>query len=165
MHQAIDARFQALENRRRALIASVRALPEAKQTAKASRKEFSPVETIMHMAEADQIYVDELKRTPPTILKARSAHPTFVFRRVVSTLNAGTTVPAIGKLDTKTSATIDEGAAAWDQTAAALATFLQQIESPEAAFVKRFPFGVMSAADLLELLEAHMSYHEARVRR
>lgn len=163
MHPEIAKRFKDLEMRRKALVARVRALPADKQNAKPI-KGFSPVEIVMHFALAESSNNAFLKRHPPSSLKGKKPHVTFIFKNTVKQMqNPVKVLPTVPYMIPKGPVDLAEADRAWDIARKELGSFLEHVQSPDEPFIKfLFFFGIGSASDYLTLLEAHMNYHEVR---
>jgi hypothetical protein len=162
MDQNIADRFQHLEARRIAMIDRVRALPSDKQNLKPSPKQFSPVEVIMHMALADQMSADRMNKLNPSELKGLKAKPSFVFNLVVKGLAKAKPMSVPPGMTPKSYVVLDEAAAAWEKAQNQLKGYFLKADGPEEVLQKYFPFGRLSANNILELIEAHQHYHEER---
>lgn len=164
MNPDVAKRFEAIEKRRKALVDRVRALPLDRQNAKPGGKGFSPVEVIQHFALAEGGNVKFLRKTPPETLQGKKAHVTGIFRFTVkSMVNPVKAVQTVGYMVPKATVTIDEAAKQWEEVRKETAFYLEQVKSPTDPFIKfLFFFGLGSANDYFDLMEAHLTYHEAR---
>jgi hypothetical protein len=164
MHPELEQRFSVLEDRRRAMVERVRALPKEKQNARPSSKDFSPAEVIMHMALAEEGNVKFMRKTPPRELKDRKPKVTFIFRKTVQAMrNPVKPIATVGYMIPKGQVDLDEADRKWEAIRTEMRSFLDQVESPQAPAAKMlFFFGTPSADDYLNLLESHHDYHEAR---
>src|SRR5687768_7476245 len=86
MHPDLERRFNAIEERRKAMVERVRALSKEKQNTRPSPKAFSPAEVIMHMALAEEGNVKFMRKIPPSELKGRKPKVTFIFRKTVQAM-------------------------------------------------------------------------------
>lgn len=164
MHPEIDRRFKAIEDRRHAMVARVRALPKDKQSLKPDENHFSPVEVIMHMALAEQFDMAFVRKAPPETLKGKKPKMTFIFRKTVEMMAKPVReVRTMGAMVPKGVESLTEADTAWDEVRRETAEYLEKLESPQDPLVKfLFFFGLASASDYLTLIEAHMTYHEQR---
>jgi hypothetical protein len=164
MDMEIQGRFEKLEARRQALVERVRALPPEKQKQKPASKAFSALEIIMHFALAEASNNGFLKKAPPTTLKGRKvSHGIFYGPTLLGLQSAGKIVTSPPMFVPKGEFTLDQADKAWALARRDLARYLEQVERPEAAFIKfLFFFGTLSALDYLSFTEAHMHYHETR---
>ena len=164
MHPDLAKRFAALEERRHKLVARVRALPHDKQTLKPDANHFSPAEVIMHMALAEQFDVGFMRKNPPSMLKGKKAHVTFIFRKTVSMMqNPVKEARTLGAMIPRGGCSLTEAETAWEEVRQETVPFLEQVEKPDDPMVKfMFIMGIASASDYLTLIEAHQTYHEQR---
>jgi hypothetical protein len=164
MHPEIAKRFEAIEKRRKVLVDRVRALPLDRQNAKPGGKGFSPVEVIQHFALAEAGNVKFLRKTPPETLQGRKAHVTGIFRFTVRSMaNPVKAVGTVGTMVPKNAVTVEEADRQWEEVRKETAFYLEQVKSPTDPFIKfLFFFGLGSANDYFDLMEAHLTYHEAR---
>jgi uncharacterized damage-inducible protein DinB len=163
MHPELEQRFDALQDRRKALIARVRALPPEQQKAKPG-KGFSPAEVIMHMALAEEGNINFMRKTPPTALKGKKPKVTFIFRKTVQAMeNPAKPIATVGYMIPKGTVDLDEAEKKWTGLRSEMKSFLEQVENPSDPMCKfLFFFGLASADDYLKLMESHHTYHEQR---
>lgn len=164
MHPELAKRFAELEKRRVALVERVRTLPAEKQKTKRSPSEFSPVEMIMHIAITEHGDVVYLRKTPPESLKGKRPKTTFFFKSTVSRMqNPVKQMPTLPFMEPKEDVDLALAADSWAAARIQIAEYLEKVETPSEAFIKfHFIFGTASAQEFLDLLEAHMNYHEKR---
>lgn len=164
MQAELAKRFAALEKRRIALVKRVKALPAETQVTKRSAAEFSPAEMIMHMAITEHGNLVFLQKTPLSALKGKTPKTTFFFKGTVAKMQDPTKpTPTLPFMIPKGPVDVDVAAQSWEAARSQIRGYLEKAESPEAAFIKfHFVFGTASASDLLDLLEAHTTYHEKR---
>ena len=164
MHPEIAKRFEGIEQRRKALVARVKALPPDKQNQKPDPKSFSPAEVIMHMALAEASNVGFMKKHPPRTLKGKKPRMTFIFRKTVSSMqNPIKLLATVPYMVPKGTVILAEADKAWAEVRKETAGFLEQVNGPNEPFIKfLFIFGLGSASDYLTLMEAHLTYHESR---
>lgn len=147
------------------MVARVLALSEKERQAKPTNGgAFSPAELIEHMALAEEGNVKFMRKFPPKTLAERRPKVTFVFRHTVQSMHAATKpVATVGYMIPKGSVDVEAAAKKWADLRLEMKTFLDQVESPEKPMVKfLFFFGLASASQYFDLLEAHMHYHETR---
>jgi hypothetical protein len=156
----IESRFGQLEERRKKLVERVRALPEAARAKSPGARSFSPNQLIMHMALAEGVDLGHMTKCPPSMLAGRKPKPTFVFRQAVKRLSQASRMPTMRSMLPPAQVSLEHAEQRWDEVRAGIAGMLGQVASPDAAVIKYFPFGTLSASDLLLLLEAHSHYHE-----
>jgi len=167
MHPDIQKRFDDLETRRKALVDRVRSMPSEKQKQPGPSKGFSPLETVMHFAIAEAGNNQFLKKAPPSTLTGRKVKHGFAFGGTMK----GMAEPSKQMFSPpmfvpKGTFTVDEADKAWEAARKELGSYLEQAKNPDDAFIKMmFLFGTLSASDYIAFTEAHMSYHEARVRK
>jgi hypothetical protein len=164
MHPELQRRFEALEERRKALVARVEELPAEQQTAKPGPNQFSPVEVIMHMALAEQGNVSFMRKTPPSSLKGKKPKTTFIFRKTVQMMEKpAKQIRTVPYMIPRSGITLSQAKKAWEDIRSETAGFMQQVEGPDEPMVKfLFFFGLGSASDYLRLIESHTTYHEQR---
>ena len=164
MNAEIKKRFDALEQRRKALTERVRALPPDKQAAHPNPKAFSPVEVIKHFALAENGNLQFLRNTPPASLQGQKPHLRFVYHKVLGSMkSANKFVGTLPYMVPDGTVTLEDGDRSWAAARAELSGFLEPVDSPDDPFCKfMFLFGLGSADDYLALMEAHMHYHETR---
>ena len=164
MHPEVAKRFEGIENRRKAIVKRVQALPADKQAARPDGKGFSPIEVIQHFALAEEGNVKFLRKAPPESLQGKKAHVTAIFRFTVRSMaNPVKAVSTVGYMIPKTTVSLDEAAKSWETIRKETAFYLEQVRSPTDPFIKfLFFFGLGSANDYFDLMEAHLTYHEAR---
>jgi hypothetical protein len=160
MHPDLAARFAKLEERRHAMVKRVEALPVERQNTPADPKSFSPAETIMHMALAEEHDLVQMRKRPPSDFAARKRRTSFIYRFALGALRNVKRSPTMKDMVPTPGARLADGVKRWEEVRVEMAKFLEQAPSPDAAFCKLFPFGILSASDLLDLLEAHTHYHE-----
>jgi hypothetical protein len=164
MHPEVARRFEDLEKRRLAFTKKVEALPKEKQDAKPRPGEFSPAEVVMHLAITEHGNVVFLKKTAPALLAGKKPKITFLYKRTVSKMqDPSSPVPTLPFMIPKGPVDLDQAIAAWAGARAEIEKFLEEAKTPSEAFIKfNFVFGTASASQFLDLLEAHMNYHEKR---
>lgn len=162
VNSEIQARFDALETKRKAMVERVRALPTEKQCLHPTPKDFSPVEVVMHMALAEQVDLDLMDKKPPASLAGKRAKPRFTFRWVVGSMRKAKRSPTMGSMVPKPDITLEEAETRWEEVRTRIRAHLDPLPGPDAPACKHPFFGLLSAADLLDLLDAHQHYHDVR---
>lgn len=162
MHPDLQTQWNALEEKRTAFVARVTALPTELQTARPTPKDFSPVEVLMHFALAEGVDLDMIKKTPPASLAGRKAKPNFIYRFVIYGQTRGKRVPTAPNMIPQGIITLQEATEKWAEVRQQIATFLEPLPSPDAPAIRHSLFGILSAADLIGLLDAHTQYHVLR---
>ncbi len=160
MHPSIAQRFEHLELRRHSLVEKVRSLPPAKQSTKPDPKSFSPVDLVMHLALAEQMSVLRMTKVGPKDLIGKNPKTTFIFRKIVANMRQGKKMPAPSQTIPEGRLSIESASDFWTETRKNLFTFFCETKRAEDPMQQFFLFGTMSAADLVELFEAHMDYHD-----
>jgi hypothetical protein len=165
MHPEIDRRFEALEQRRKALVDRIRAMSAEQQTKPGTGGGFSPLEVPMHFALVEESNLVSLRKSPPSTLGGGPSKPGFVFPLMVRAMQSGrNAVPAPASFNPTGTFTLDEADQAWSKTRAELSAVLDTVDDPSVAFLRfGFPVGTLNAADFLLMNESHMSYHEVRL--
>ena len=161
MHPEIESRFDKLEERRTALTERVRMLPAAKQTAQPAPKEFSPAEVIMHMALAETYDLKKMEKELD--LSGKCPKPTFFYRNAIKNMAAAKRMPTFGAMTPKSAVNLDAPDKAWAEVREKQKKYFDRIADPGDPMIKHPFFGLLSAADVLTLLEAHAHYHETRL--
>lgn len=162
MHPDLQSRFDDLEAKRKAMIARIKALPAEKQTARPGPKEFCAAELPMHMALAEQVDVDMMDKRPPSTFAGKRAKTGFMFRWAIKNMRAAKRMPTMGAMIPKDGTTLEDGERKWEDVRSKIRAYLEPLESPDAPALKHPFFRLMSAADLLDLLDAHQHYHDTR---
>lgn len=162
MEAEIATRFAKLEDRRKALVARVRALAPEKQTAHPAPNEFSPVEVLMHMALAERFDLVQLDKTPLSSYAGKKSKPSFMYRHAVQSMQAAKKLGTFGAMTPAEGVTFEEAEKTWADVRAALAKHFEEVKNPSDTMVKLLFLGRLSARDLLTLFEAHHHYHETR---
>ncbi len=164
MHPQIESRFEGIEARRKALTDRVWALPKELQNKKPTNGSFSPAEVIMHMALAEEGNVKFLRKNPPSSLKGKNPHTTFIFKGTVQKMaNPSKPLATVGYMIPKTAVDLDAADQKWAGIRQETKGYLEEVETPDQPFIKfLFFFGLGSASDYLDLMEGHMTYHEQR---
>ncbi|HWD40713.1 MAG TPA: DinB family protein [Fimbriimonas sp.] len=163
MHLQLRNRFEALEERKKAFIARIKALPVEAQSHRPSPNRFSPVEVAMHLALSQRASTEAAKKLRPETAKAMHPRPTFLYKQTVANLKAANRwLPTFGARVPSAGSTLDQAEQTWDWAQSDLKSLLEWAEHPQSVVTKEFPFGVLSAAQLLDLFDAHLHYHEAR---
>src|SRR5579862_4759937 len=147
MHPDIAARFEKLEDRRKALVERVRALPEDKQKLQPARGEFSPVEVLAHMALAENFDLEQMKKMPPSELKGKRPKPSFIFRNAIKKMSAAQKLPTFGAMTPAGDFGVDQAAKDWEYVRQGLRGYFEQVESPSDPIARMKLFGVLSASD------------------
>jgi len=162
MHPEIAKRFDSLEDRRKALVSRVKALPPDKQTAREG-KEFSPVEVIRHFALAEEFNLKLLAGHPPETLRGKKPKTTFLFKKTVDRMRQGKRrVMPPPMLVPHEAISLEQADKNWAAARDKIRTYLETPKAPADPFIRFFfVFGIGSAADFLNLQEAHMAYHES----
>jgi hypothetical protein len=65
MHPDLLTQWNALEDQRKAFVNRVSSLPPELQSTRATSKDFSPVEVLMHFALVETFDLDLMKKAPP----------------------------------------------------------------------------------------------------
>ena len=162
MHPELQAQWDALEAQRNAFVARVTALPTELQTARPTPKDFSPVEVLVHFALAEGVVLDMMKQTPPVSLAQKRARPNFIYRFAVYGLSRGKRVPTAPNMIPEGQSSLPEATEKWAEVRQQIAAMLEPLPSPDAAAIRHPVFGILSAADLIALLDAHTRYHVLR---
>jgi hypothetical protein len=164
MHPQIAERFEALELRRNVFVERVRALPPDKLDKTPGKGFFSPLEVVQHFAIAEEYDLTFLRKTPPSALKGKKPHVTFIFENAVKKMQRPEfPVATFGAMRPKGKTSLDHADKKWQTVRAEMAKYFEQVEKPSDPMVNfLFFFGLASAHDFLRLLEAHMTYHESR---
>ena len=164
MHPDLQKRFDGIEERRRALVTRVRALPDDKQGTKPGPNQFSPIEVIAHFALAEDSNNNFMRKTPPSSLRGKKPKVTFIFRHVVRSMqNPAKPLGTPPYMIPKTDVDLNEVDRKWGEAREELRGFLGQVENPSDPLCKfLFFFGLASADDFLTLIESHLTYHEHR---
>ncbi len=161
MEASLAERFEALENRRVALVERVRALPPDKQDAKQGSA-FSARELIAHMGISDTVSLKRIAKRPPSTLKGKATKPSFLYRKIVADLEKAKGIPAPPDMRPKGDVDLDQASKQWEDARAGMRKYLDECAKPETPILKFFILGTISASELLTLLEAHHHYHETR---
>ena len=164
MRKSIEDRFNALEVRREAMVERVRALDESKRDVKPATG-FSPVGVVEHIALMEEFNVGFLDLMPPDRLSGEKTVLRILGKMVGKGLNDPTkymsrTLPAAVP---KGPIGIETAAVHWTSVRGRLRAHFVNVSEPDAAFIKMdWLFGTLSANQYLDLVEAHMRYHEVR---
>lgn len=164
MRKAIEDRYKALEVRREAMIERVRALDESRRDLKPEQG-FSPVGVIEHIALMEEFNVGFLDLLPPERLSGEKTVIRVLGKMVFKGLSdptkyMGRTLPAAIP---KGTTGIETATVHWTSVRTRLWNHFQSVSDPDAAFIKMdWLFGTLSANQYLDLVEAHMRYHEVR---
>lgn len=162
MESGLQSRFDELESKRKAMLERVHALPAERQTAHPGPKEFSPVEVLMHMALAEEVDLVMMDKTPPSSLAGKRAKPRFMYRWAVNGMRKAKRMPTMGQMVPKPGVSLEEAETKWSEVRSRIAAHLESLPGLDAPACKHPFFGVLSAADLLNLLDAHQHYHDTR---
>lgn len=122
----------------------------------------SPTQLILHMALAEELSLKRMARRPPSELKQAQPKPTFLFRKVVATMQAAKESPGPPSTMPKKPINLEEAEAKWQEVRSQLRSRFAEAETPASVIQKGFPFGALSAADLFTLFESHAHYHTVR---
>jgi hypothetical protein len=164
MHPQLEKRWKSLENRREVLVERVSALPEVRRNHRPPDGTFSPIELIQHFALAEAGNLEFMRKAPPKSLVGLNPKPTFFFHRTVESLRSPSkAVATLPSMKPKSPATLELAAERWAEVRVETGEFLEQVRDPHDAMVRfNIMFGLASASDYLDLLEAHTLYHEER---
>jgi len=152
-----------LENRRLAFTRRIQNMTPEQQAARVRPKDFSPLETLLHMGLAEAVDVEMIRLNPPAKLAGRKAKPSFIFGFSVRALAAGRPMPTMGAMTPKTIPTFAEADAKWAAVRSELRGFLDSLGGADEPVMKHPMFGLLSGRQLIELLAAHQQYHEIRL--
>ena len=139
-------------------------LSPEKQNAHPDPKAFSAAEVIEHFALTEEWNLGFLRKNPPTSLKGKAVKHGLLFKTAVSQMqNPVKQIATISKMTPKGSVDPVLAAKHWEVVRKEMAGFFEQVSDVNAPFAKfLFFFGTLSASDYLDLLEAHITYHEVR---
>ncbi len=104
-----------------------------------------------------------MRKKSPDDFRGKNPSHNFFYRYVVAGLNKAKKMPVPPGMSPQGTVDLDQAARAWESSRSDLYGFLEKIESAGAVVQKYFPFGALSAADLMTMNEAHMHYHETRL--
>jgi len=162
MHPELRTQWDALEVQRTAFVARVTAFPTELQSVRPTPKDFSPVEVLMHFALAEGVDLAMMQKTPPASLSQKRAKPNFIFRFAVKGLAEGKRMPTAPTMTPEGQFTLQEATEKWAEVRQQMAAILEPLPSPNAPAIRHSIFGILSAADLIALLDAHTRYHVLR---
>ena len=162
MHPELQAQWNSLEEQRIAFVNRVTALPTELQSARPTPKDFSPVEVLMHFALAEGVDLDMMKKTPPASLSQKRAKANFIYRFAVNGLAQGKRIPTAPNMTPVGQITLQEATEKWAEVRQQIAAYLEPLPGPNAPAIRHSLFGILSAADLIGLLDAHTKYHVLR---
>lgn len=151
------ARWQISERRREDLVARVRSLSVEAQQARPDPKEFAPTEILEHLAMTEAMYLDFIRVLP----QAKPSKPNFLYRYTVKKCLAGSRLPTVKSLVPDSAPSLEEAAARWNDVRQKL---LGELDGalPGLTVVRHPFFGRLSTEDMLELMDAHCTYHDIR---
>jgi len=160
MEAQIKSKWDGLEQRRLAMVQRVRDLPSDRQNIRPDAHSFTPVELLMHMAMSDAVTIERIKKHPVSALNGVAPKPTFLYKIIVSGMNAGRRVPAPPNMKPEGQFSLDEAAKKWESVRRELSTYFEMASTPDTVVQKSFMFGRLSASNLLALIESHHNYHD-----
>ncbi|MBS1706945.1 MAG: DinB family protein [Armatimonadetes bacterium] len=155
-------RWTELEERRIALGERVRAMPEGQRTTPPFRGALAPDSTILHMAIVDEFYPPLLEAGQKSGIVGQAAKPNFMHRFAVRRMNAVKSIPTPGSLAPSSGLDLEAAINRWAEVRSRIEPFVHQAPYERAALKHPF-FGLLSLSDLLDVMEAHQTYHEHRL--
>jgi hypothetical protein len=162
MHPDLQTQWNALEDQRKAFVDRVTSLSPELQSTRATSKDFSPVEVLMHFALVEDFDLQLMRKAPPTTLAGKKAKPNFIYRFVIYGQSNGKRVPTASNMTPQVNVNLTEATEKWAKARQEIAELLDPLPGPDAPAIRHPLFGLLSAADLIHLLSAHTRYHEIR---
>ncbi|HWD40810.1 MAG TPA: hypothetical protein VG944_18320 [Fimbriimonas sp.] len=164
MHPDIEKRWNGVEERRVALVKRVEGLSGPDQITRPKAGSFSPAEMIMHMALAERWNVGMMKKSPPPSLKGRKVKHGIFWDKTLETMrHPSGEVRTMPQMTPKGQVHLKDAEKAWEDVRKEMRVYFAQCETPDSPMLKHmFLIGTLSASDYLDLLEAHLHYHEVR---
>lgn len=165
MIDVLAKRYVALEDRRLALVARVRAMPPEKRMARPDPSSFAALEVVEHFALVEHFNMVFLDRAAPSTLGGQRPALRMLGKYVMKGMqNPERGMPTLPQAEPQGSLVLDESASKWEGARWKLKRYLDEVTDPDAAFIKMaWMFGTLSATMYLDLVEAHMAYHEKRL--
>jgi hypothetical protein len=150
MMSNLDARYEASEKVRKALIERVGALSVDAQNKRPNAKSFTPLEMLMHMVLVERMY------PPLRMAEPKPAKPNFIYRIIVGKMKNPKRVGTMKELEPKGPLTFEGVVKDWDQIRVELKPMLM-----DSSVVFKHPlFGRMNGEHTLDLVDAHCTYHQ-----
>lgn len=160
----VEAAWSSLWQKSTALMDSIQALDEV-QLALAPPKGFNSLETIRHLSMTDRFEIDLIKKTPTGY--AKKPRMNFLGRMVVSSMRKAKPMPTMAAMTPPSAKCTQEetvlACQEWSESLGEIRDFAAAIGSHE-TLLKHPLFGPMSPLDLFNLMEAHIDYHDLRLR-
>lgn len=160
----IGSRLGKLEQRRVALVNRVRALSPEQRNMRRDKNAFTAAEVVEHFALIEHFNCVFLDRAEPKTLHGQKVALRLIGKMAIKgmqdTAKGVQTLPQAVPTGTLI---LEESAERWEGARRKLGVYLEQVTDPDAAFIKMmWLFGTLSAKMYLDLVEIHMTYHEAR---
>lgn len=154
-----DQQWANLEERRKQFLAKIESLPADKQLAKPRPGEMSPYDVYEHLALSEEVALNRMK-SRQGLGSGDKAKPNFIFGMALKRLNSGVRMPAYKSLvpDVKDAKAAQQH---YEQVRAGLREFICA-GSEGTALLTYPPVGKLDAGQIMQVFEAHMTYHEKR---
>ena len=164
MHPRLEKRWKDLEDRRVALVQRVTDLPATRRGNRPADGTFSPVEVIQHFALVEKGNVAYMRKAPPASLLGQNPKPSFIFHKTLKSMrDPNKAVATLPSMRPKSGSSLEGAAQLWEEMRVETSGYLGQVRDPHDPMVRfNILFGLASAWDYLDLLEAHTYYHEQR---
>jgi hypothetical protein len=161
MHERLLQKFDKLEVRRLAFQERVSYLPDAEQIVRKNGA-FNGLEVLFHMSLVEGATNDALDATPLGKYDGKMAKPSFLYAKVIERMRSGQSAPAPAAFTPKWVPSLEEAIKAWEKERERLHKHLEIARINE-AWVKRPWLGLLSADHILDLMDAHITYHDKRL--
>ena len=162
----LDLAWESVMAKAEGLMATVRAMtPEERTTA--PPKGLNALDTIKHLSLTDQFEIGLIRKNQPH--REKKPGMNFIGRWAVSGMKSAKPVPTIKALLPQTSSTVTDAMVAeaveeWQMTLDQIGKAIAA-SSPDKTLFKHPAFGLMGPLDLIVLLDSHLDYHIARLRK